>query len=83
MEEGKTGKERLGGLWLRTSKKGTKFFSGTINGERVVIFKAREKRNEKSPDYEVFRSEPPVARTAQASSAQASDTGITDADIPF
>jgi hypothetical protein len=27
----------------------------------VIIFKVREKRSAKSPDYQVFKSDPPVA----------------------
>jgi hypothetical protein len=34
------------------------YFTGVISEQRVVVFKVREKRNDKSPDFEVFRSEP-------------------------
>jgi len=64
--QGEANREKLGALWKRTSKKGTSFLSGTINGERVVVFKAREKRNDNSPDYEVFKSRPAEARPATA-----------------
>jgi hypothetical protein len=50
--------EKLGALWVKKSKKGTSYFSGVINEQRVVIFKVREKRNDASPDYQVFKSEP-------------------------
>jgi len=57
-------KEKLGALWKRVSKKGTTFLSGEINGVQVVIFQTREKRNEKSPDYVVFKSEQPARSEA-------------------
>jgi len=62
--QGEANREKLGALWKKTSRKGTTFLSGTINGQRVVIFKAREKRNDKSPDFEVFLSRPAEARPA-------------------
>ena len=50
--------EKLGALWLKTSKNGTKFMSGKIGEQRVVVFKVKEKRSDKHPDYEIFKSEP-------------------------
>jgi hypothetical protein len=50
--------EKLGALWTKTSKNGTTYLSGVINDQRVVVFKVREKRNDASPDYQVFKSEP-------------------------
>lgn len=49
---------KIGALWLKTSKKGTKFMSGKIGEQRVVVFKVKEKKSEKHPDYEIFESEP-------------------------
>jgi len=57
-------KEKPGALWKRASKKGTTFLSGEINGVQVVIFKTKEKRTEKSPDYVVFKSEQPAKSEA-------------------
>jgi hypothetical protein len=70
--------EKLGALWTKKSKKGTTYLSGVINEQRVIVFKVREKRNDKSPDYEVFRSEP-----ASSEPAPAPDEAINDGDIPF
>lgn len=50
--------EKLGALWLRTSAKGTKFMSGKIGDQRIVVFKVKEKKSENYPDYEIFKSEP-------------------------
>lgn len=46
----------IGALWEKMSAKGP-FFTGTINGERVVVFKA-QKRGEKSPDWRVLKAQP-------------------------
>lgn len=47
--------DEIGALWLKESAKG-KYLSGTINGERVVVFKNEKKSNEKAPDYRVLRA---------------------------
>lgn len=52
--------EKIGALWRRTSRKGVEYWAGTINEQRVIIFKVREKRSAKSPDYQVFKSDPPA-----------------------
>ena len=46
----------IGALWLK-EKNGHKYLSGKINGEYVVVFKVKEKRSDKSPDYRVLRSQ--------------------------
>jgi hypothetical protein len=52
--------EKVGALWRRKSKKGTEYLSGVVGEQRVIIFKVREKRSAKSPDYQVFKSDPPA-----------------------
>lgn len=47
----------IGALWEKSSAKGP-YMTGTINGERVVIFKNGNKRGEKSPDWRVLKSQP-------------------------
>jgi hypothetical protein len=67
-QESKWRSRELGALWVRSGKN-QKYLSGTINVEtmpgvsepvKVVVFtnKGREK-NEKAPDYVVYRSEDP------------------------
>ena len=46
----------IGALWIKTSKKGIEFMSGTINGVDVVCFRAN-KKTEKQPDWNVLKSE--------------------------
>ena len=52
--------DKLGALWQRTSAKGD-YFTGTINGAKVVIFANRFKTEEKHPDWIVYKSTPKEA----------------------
>ena len=55
-------KESIGALWLKTSQKGMKFFSGTITVDgvetEIVVFKNDKGDNPKRPDYRIFPSAP-------------------------
>jgi len=46
---------KVGGGWINTSQKtGTKYISVKMDdGKKYLIFKTKEKKNEKSPDYTV------------------------------
>jgi len=77
-QESKWRSRELGALWVRSGKN-QKYLSGTINVEtmpgvsepvKVVVFtnKGREK-NEKAPDYVVYRSEDPNSVDQVASEA--------------
>jgi hypothetical protein len=50
----------IGSLWINKSKKtGEQFFSGTVSKQSVLIFKNKDKFNEKSvPDYIVMSEVP-------------------------
>lgn len=51
--------DELGALWLRTSKKdGRTFLTGKIGSQEVVVFQNDRKKNEKEPDYRIYRSQP-------------------------
>lgn len=56
MENGK-----IGALWLKTSKAGNKYLQGTIDTKqgkiKIIIFKNNTKKQDKHPDYFIFRSE--------------------------
>lgn len=63
-------KKAIGGLWLNQSKGGKKYMSGSINGQKIVMFKNDFKEEgSKAPDYKIFASEEreqaPVGATAQ------------------
>jgi len=85
----------LGALWVRSGKS-QKYLSGQIKIEtmpgveetvKVVVFtnKGREK-NEKAPDYVVYRSEeakPNVEQVAQDAATEVkASTAASDEDIP-
>lgn len=47
--------DKIGSLWVNKEKG---YMNGTINGERVIIFKNGFKQEEKHPDYIVYKSKP-------------------------
>lgn len=49
---------KIGALWARVSGKGTAYFSGEINGQKIVVFANSRKDNEKQPDWVVYKSTP-------------------------
>lgn len=51
--------ERIGALWFNTSKAGNKYLQGTIDTEqgKIIIFKNNKKKENKHPDYVIFKSE--------------------------
>ena len=57
----RTSMEKLGALWLRESKKGTKYMAGVveIDGQKtdVLIFKNNYKEEDKHPDYLIYLKE--------------------------
>lgn len=48
----------IGALWEKKSAGGAKYFSGTIDGKKVVVFANRHKQNERHPDWKVLISQP-------------------------
>lgn len=56
MENGK-----IGALWLNTLKAGNKYLQGTIDTKqgkiKITILKNNKKKEDKHPDYIIFRSE--------------------------
>jgi hypothetical protein len=70
--------EKIGSLWKRQSKKGTNYLAGEINGEKVMIFHAKDKRSDKSPDFTVVKADDPKPQQQQPKSVE-----IDDSDIPF
>lgn len=53
----------IGALWLKSSAKG-EYMTGTIGGQRVVVFRNTRKNNEKAPDWRVLKSQPREDRPA-------------------
>ena len=48
--------DEIGALWVRTSAAGKDYMTGEINGQKVVIFRA--KPSEKGPAWRVMKSKP-------------------------
>lgn len=57
-------KNELGALWIKTSKNGVEYMSGTINGVAVVCFHNDRKDDDdndeghRQPDWRVLKSQP-------------------------
>jgi uncharacterized protein (DUF736 family) len=46
----------LGALWVHTKPDGTKYLTGSINKEKIIIFKNKYKEdNERAPDFRVYK----------------------------
>jgi len=59
--------KKLGSLWWKTSMDGSTFLTGIIGEQRVIILRTKEKRSPKSPDFQVYLSEPaPAASPVEA-----------------
>ena len=46
--------QEIGVLWEKKTPKGGTWFSGVINGKKVVVFWNGRKTSEKAPDYRVL-----------------------------
>ncbi len=56
----------VGAFWIKTSGSGTSYLSGVIEGiGNVVVFKNKNKKSEKQPDYRVLKSKPREATNAE------------------
>ena len=58
-------KNRIGAFWLRTSKSGKSFLSGSILGVPVNVFKNERKTSEKAPDYRIVMFTEATEETAE------------------
>lgn len=82
-------KRNIGGLWLKTSKAGNRFMSGSIEIEgkkhQFVVFKNKHKNGETHPDYVILPSTPlptkPVHPAVKAITDSFAD--VPDDEIPF
>lgn len=45
---------KMGAFWLSESKSGEKYFSGYLNGAKLMIFKNKHKTEDKHPDYIMY-----------------------------
>ena len=54
MSEQKKNPDELGALWEKQSERGT-YFTGTVNGQAVVVFK-NDRKTGNQPDYRVLKA---------------------------
>lgn len=52
----------IGAMWEKTAKNGKTYMTGTINGQRIVMFRAGKKSSDKAPDWRILKSVPQEAR---------------------
>ncbi len=58
---------KIGALWLNTSKKGVRYFAGSVKvmeiERKIIIFKNTQKQEgEKYPDYIIYGQDPKEQR---------------------
>lgn len=82
-------KERkdIGALWEKTSQNGMRYMSGTINGQRVAVFRNKYKEDgDNKPHWRIF---PEAERQANGQGAPAparhtpAEPDYSSEDIPF
>lgn len=85
---------KVGALWLRDSKAGSKFMAGKIEqslpeGAGLLIFKNSYKKEDRHPDFEIFvkQAEPPDDNVPPQGPSAAQTRNANEAtsadDIPF
>lgn len=57
MADGQKNPDELGALWMKSGQRGD-YMTGTINGQKVVVFKNDRKQSENQPDWRVMKSKP-------------------------
>jgi len=55
--------DEIGALWEKSSARGP-YMTGTINGQRVVVFK-NDKGGEKAPQWRVLKAKPRESAPAE------------------
>jgi hypothetical protein len=74
----------LSSLWERKDKNGNSYFTGSLNGLAIKVFKNKNPKNEKSPTHFMYVDEK-VKRENQDQSNSSSDPffNYEDGDIIF
>lgn len=62
----------LGALWVNVKQSdGSKYLTGAINGEKVIVFKNKYKdENEKAPDFRVYKQQAQEQDSAKPAEVQ-------------
>lgn len=90
-QESKWRSRELGALWVKNGKN-QKYLSGSVNIEtmpgvtetlKVVVFTNKNRdKNERAPDYVVYRSEDPVEKVAQEAAQEVSSASSSEKQEP-
>ena len=70
---------KLSGLWMKKDKNGNTYFSGSLNGANILIFKNKSKEKPNQPDYNFFVAE--KKKDEKSESSESSEFGKEE--IPF
>jgi len=65
----------IGALWEQVSKKGESYLAGNVNGQKVVLFKVKDKRSDNQPDWRIYPSEDRQADVTSQSQTGYANTG--------
>jgi len=59
MPEFKKPEDEIGALWIKTSSQGREYFTGDVNGERIIVFRNdRKEPGSKRPDFSIRKAKP-------------------------
>lgn len=53
--------DKIGALWFK-QKNGKDYFTGEVNGQKIVVFQNGFKQSDKHPDYVIYKSKPAEAQ---------------------
>lgn len=67
-------------LWEKKDKNGNTFYSGSLNGLDVVVFKNKFKESDRHPDFKVYLSK---KEKREEQTGQRSTNPQRNDDIPF
>jgi uncharacterized protein (DUF736 family) len=64
--------DECGALWQKLNRDGEAFYTGTINGEDVIIFENKFKKSDAHPHFRVYKSQRKTTKPVPS----AADEGI-------
>lgn len=76
MSENNQNMVNIGGLWVNKSKNGEFYFSGYMNGAKLLIFKNQFKEKDSQPDYVMYVTK--ADKQAEKTSANEFESTIAD-----
>ena len=65
MSEFQRDPNEIGALWAKTGSRGD-YFTGTVNGSPIVVFRNDKKPGSKGPDWRILRPTPKPEKTETA-----------------